>query len=76
MISYTTVQRLTRSEKATEEWKAIISDYDTKISKKLDVKNSDLTKHCGYHKDVMMVMNKICGTIAPLSYRNILRVVN
>ena len=41
VISCTTVQRLTRSEKATE-WKSRMSDYDTKISERLDVKKSDL----------------------------------
>ena len=44
VISCTTVQRLTRSEKETDEWKARMSNYDTKISERLDVKNSDLTK--------------------------------
>ena len=44
VISCTTMQRLTRSDKATDKWKARMSDYDTKISKRLDVKNSDLTK--------------------------------
>ena len=44
VISCTTVQRLTRSEKVAYEWKAIKSDYDTKIYERLDVKNSDLTK--------------------------------
>ena len=44
VISCTTVQRLKCSEKATYEWKARISDYDTKISERLDVNNSDLKK--------------------------------
>ena len=44
VISCTTVKRLTHSEKATDEWKAIMSNYDTKTSERLDVKNSDRTK--------------------------------
>ena len=44
VISCTTVQRLTRFDKATDDWKAIMSDYNTRISERLDVKNSDLTK--------------------------------
>ena len=44
VISRTIVQMLTRSEKATDEWKAIMNDYNTNISERLDVKNSELTK--------------------------------
>ena len=44
VISCTTVQRLTRSEKETDECKSRISDYDTKIDERLDVKNSYLKK--------------------------------
>ena len=44
VISCTTVQRLTRSDKATGKWKSRMSDYDTKISKRLDIKNSDLRR--------------------------------
>ena len=44
VISCTTVQRLTHSEKATDERKSRISDYDTNISERPDIKNSDLTK--------------------------------
>ena len=44
VISCTTVQRLTLSEKATNKWKAIMRYYDTKISERLDINNSDLTK--------------------------------
>ena len=43
MISCTTVQRLTLSEKASDEWKARIIDYDIKIDESLDIDNSDLT---------------------------------
>ena len=41
-ILCTTVQRLTRSEKATDELEARMSDYDTNTDESLDVKNSDL----------------------------------
>ena len=44
VISCTTVQRPTRSEKATEKLKYRMSDYDTKIAERLVVKNLDLTK--------------------------------
>ena len=43
LISCTTLQRLMHSEKSRGKWKARMSDYDTKISERLDVKNSDLT---------------------------------
>ena len=43
MISCTTVQRLTLSEKASDEWKARNIDYDIKIDESLDIDNSDLT---------------------------------
>ena len=41
-ILCTTVQRLTRSEKATDKLEARMSDYDTNTDESLDVKNSDL----------------------------------
>ena len=43
VISCKIVQRLRRSEKATDKWKDRTSDYDTKIAESLDVNNSDLT---------------------------------
>ena len=44
LISCTTVQRPTRSDKATDKWKSKMSAYYTKISERLDVNNSDLKK--------------------------------
>ena len=44
VISCTTVQRMLRSDKATEEWKSRMSDNDNKIAERLVVKNSDRTK--------------------------------
>ena len=41
VILCTTLQRLTRSDKATDEWKSRMSDYATKISERIDVRNSD-----------------------------------
>ena len=41
-ILCTTAQRLTRSEKATDELEARMSDYDTNTDESIDVKNSDL----------------------------------
>ena len=43
VILCTTVQRLTRSDKATDECKAKTSDYNTNIVERLEAKNSDLT---------------------------------
>ena len=39
VISCVTVQRLTEDEKKTEEWKTLMSDYDKKISERLDAKD-------------------------------------
>ena len=44
VILRTTVQRLTISYKAIDEWKSRMIDYDTKIYERLDVNNSDLKK--------------------------------
>ena len=44
VISCTTVQRLTRSDKARDKCKSRIIDYYTKIAERLGVKNSDRTK--------------------------------
>ena len=39
VISCTTMKRLTRSEKAADEWESIMSNYDDNISERLDVNN-------------------------------------
>ena len=44
LISCAMLQILTRTEKATEEWKIIMEYYDTKISERLNVKDSYLLK--------------------------------
>ena len=44
VISCVTVQRLTREEKATEEWKSQMKKYDEKVKEKLDVKDMELSK--------------------------------
>ena len=44
LISCTMVQILTQEEKATEEWKVRIEDYDTNIAERINVKDSDLSK--------------------------------
>ena len=43
-ISCVTVQRLTRAEKTTNEWKERMKDFDEKIAKRLDIKGSDLSQ--------------------------------
>ena len=42
-ISCVTVQRLTNTEKATDEWKERMREFDEKIKERLDVKHTDLS---------------------------------
>ena len=43
VISCTNVQRLTNREIQTDEWKSIMTEYDTHIEQRLNVKDGDLT---------------------------------
>ena len=41
-ISCVTVQRLTEDEKHKDDWQGRMKDYDSKIKKRLDIKNPDI----------------------------------
>ena len=43
-FSATTVQRLTRAEKKTDEWQARMKEYDATIESKLDAQSAEISK--------------------------------